>query len=177
MSTWIKDNRGNKCSVEYFGSKEAAQKALDSLINCDNCTNCSRCSGCSGCSRCSGCSNITYLYEKKDTKGDPDSKFKFGGPPPIPVIENIHKKVYEATTIPPDALDMSTWHTCGTTHCRGGWVVHLAGDAGYALEAYHNTLLAAQLIYSASGYEINPCRFYDNNKEALADMKRLAEAD
>ena len=72
---------------------------------------------------------------------------------------------------------MSTWHTCGTTHCRGGWVVHLAGDAGYALEKFHNTLLAAQLIYKASGYQINPCRFYDNNEAALADMKRLAEQE
>jgi len=106
-------------------------------------------------------------------KGDPESEWK--GAPPIPVIENIHKKVYEAASIPPEALDMSTWHTCGTTHCRGGWVVHLAGEAGYALERFHNTLLAAQLIYSASGYEINPCRFYDNNELALADMKRLAE--
>lgn len=31
MTTWVKDDRGNKCSVEFFGSKEAAQKALDSL--------------------------------------------------------------------------------------------------------------------------------------------------
>jgi len=31
-------------------------------------------------------------------------------------------------------------------------------------------------IYEASGYKINPCRFYDSNIDALADMKRLAEA-
>ncbi len=48
--TWLKDANGNKCSVEYFGSKEAAQKALDSLLDCENCTNCSDCSGCSRCS-------------------------------------------------------------------------------------------------------------------------------
>lgn len=56
-------------------------------------------------------------------------------------------------------------------------VVHLAGDAGYALERFHNTLLAAQLIYdeSDSDFRINPCRFYDKNDDALADMKRLAE--
>ena len=28
MTTWLKDGNGNKCSVEYFGTKEAAQKAL-----------------------------------------------------------------------------------------------------------------------------------------------------
>jgi len=70
---------------------------------------------------------------------------------------------------------MGDWHTCGTTHCRAGWVVHLAGDAGYALERFHNTALAAMLIYRESGAAINPGRFYDSNVKALADMKRLAE--
>ncbi len=72
---------------------------------------------------------------------------------------------------------MGTWHTCGTTHCRAGWTVHLAGEEGYALERFHNTALAAQLIYDASDpdYRINPCRFFDKNDEALADMKALAE--
>jgi len=46
MTTWVKDDYGNKCSVEYFGSKENAQKALDSLIECKNCINCSDCSDC-----------------------------------------------------------------------------------------------------------------------------------
>ncbi len=71
---------------------------------------------------------------------------------------------------------MGQWHACGTTHCRAGWVVHLAGEAGYALERFHDTALAAQLIYSASGFEINPGRFYDSDEAALADMKRLAES-
>ena len=69
---------------------------------------------------------------------------------------------------------MSDWHTCGTTHCRAGWVVHLAGEAGYALERFHNTALAAQLIYRESGAPINPCRFYDDNEEALADIMACA---
>ena len=70
---------------------------------------------------------------------------------------------------------MDTWHTCETTHCRAGWVVHLAGKAGKELELFHNTLLAAQLIYLESGSPINPCRFYDKNEEALSDMKERAE--
>lgn len=32
--TWLSDVDGNKCSVEYFGSAEAAQAALDSLRRC-----------------------------------------------------------------------------------------------------------------------------------------------
>jgi hypothetical protein len=94
--------------------------------------------------------------------------------PPVPSIENIHQRIYEAVS-QPQALNMGNWHSCETTHCRAGWVVHLAGKAGYALEKFHNTELAAMLIYRESGHYINPARFYDSNVSALADMKRLAE--
>ena len=72
---------------------------------------------------------------------------------------------------------MGAWHSCATTHCRAGWVVHLAGEAGYALERFHDTALAAQLIYRESGYQINPGQFYVNSEEALADMGKLATAE
>lgn len=74
---------------------------------------------------------------------------------------------------------MSDWHACETTHCRAGWAVTLAGDNGKEMEAWYGTLLAAMLIYDASypEFEISPCRFFDRNKEALADMKRLADAE
>lgn len=72
---------------------------------------------------------------------------------------------------------MSDVHTCDTTHCRAGWAVHLAGEAGYALQERFNWELAAMLIYRESGSPINPGRFYDSNDDALADMKRLAEQE
>jgi hypothetical protein len=74
---------------------------------------------------------------------------------------------------------MGRWHTCGTTHCRAGWVVHLAGEAGYALERFHDTALAAQLIYRESNpaLPVSPTRFYEKNDVALADMKRMAELE
>jgi predicted metal-dependent hydrolase len=90
------------------------------------------------------------------------------------VIEGIHQKLYAAVS-QPSALDMGRWHFCETTHCRAGWVVHLAGEAGYELERRTSALFAAQQIYKASGYEISPARFFDSNEDALADMKRLAE--
>ena len=73
---------------------------------------------------------------------------------------------------------MSNVHTCENTHCRGGWAVALAGPAGKVLESFYNWELAAMMIYDASapGFKINPARFYDSNEDALADMKRLAEA-
>jgi hypothetical protein len=97
--------------------------------------------------------------------------------PPVPVIENIHQVVYAAASCP-KALDMSDWHTCEKTHCRAGWIVTLAGEAGKNLESFHDTMLAAMLIYDASdpSFKINPGRFFDDNDAALADMKSLAEA-
>jgi hypothetical protein len=93
----------------------------------------------------------------------------------VPVIPDIHKVVYAAASNP-DALEMAQWHTCANTHCRAGWVVTLAGEAGRKLEQFYNTPLAAMLIYDASdpSFKINPARFHDNNEDALADMKRLA---
>jgi len=90
----------------------------------------------------------------------------------IPAIPDIDRAVYAAASAP-GALDMSRW-LCGTTHCRAGWVVALAGEEGTALERYHNTELAAMLIYRESGSPINPARFHDSNDDALADMARRA---
>jgi hypothetical protein len=73
---------------------------------------------------------------------------------------------------------MESWHSCDTTHCRAGWVVHLAGDKGYALEKKTSTLFAAQQIYHASSeIRVSPPRFYESNKIALADIQRCAELE
>ncbi len=74
---------------------------------------------------------------------------------------------------------MRTWHTCEKTHCRAGWVVTLAGEAGKALEKFFDTPLAAMKIYDASSSlpRINPPRFFEDNETALADMKRMAELE
>jgi hypothetical protein len=100
------------------------------------------------------------------------------GPPPVPVIPNIHQAIYEAASRP-GSLEMCDVHRCENTHCRGGWAVALAGEAGYDLEKFFNWELAAMKIYHASdpNFRINPARFYDSNEDALADMKRLAEAE
>jgi hypothetical protein len=95
-----------------------------------------------------------------------------------PVIENIHQKVLEAATVRPDSLNMGDWHTCETTHCRAGWVVHLAGEPGAKLERQTSTLFAAMQIYKASStISVSPTRFYENNETALADMKRCADLE
>jgi hypothetical protein len=93
------------------------------------------------------------------------------------VIPNIHQSVYAAAS-QPNALDMDSWHVCGTTHCRAGWVVRLAGDGGQALEYAFGTAAAAAHIYMASDPKLERFPdFYCGNDEALDDMRRLAEAE
>ena len=73
---------------------------------------------------------------------------------------------------------MGNWHMCGTTHCRAGWVTTLAGDAGKALEDSIGTSAAATLIYLASDPTMDRVPdFYCTNAAALADMKRMADAE
>lgn len=154
---WVIDERNNRASIERWGGEEAAKRALQSCYDCSDCSDCSRCSDCSDCYDCYDCSDCS--------------------PHPIgmeiPVIEDIHRKVYEAAS-QPGALCMSEWHTCETTHCRAGWVTTLAGEAGRKLEEATSPLFAAQQIYKASGYEISPVRFFDGDVDAMADMRRLA---
>lgn len=95
----------------------------------------------------------------------------------IPVIPNIHQRILEEVTADPKHFDMTTWHQgCGTTHCRAGWVTTLAGEEDKKLEEFHNTELAASLIYKASCPEVPVYfpRFYETNAIALADIKRCA---
>jgi hypothetical protein len=95
----------------------------------------------------------------------------------VPVIENIHAKVLNAVNNP-NALNMGTWHTCDTTHCRAGWVVNLAGKEGYELEEKTSTAFAAMQIYKASSkIRVSPNRFYETNEIAMADIVRCAELE
>jgi len=96
----------------------------------------------------------------------------------VPIIENIHQKVLEAVSMP-DALNMRYWHTCETTHCRAGWVVTLAGEAGKELEKATSTLFAAMQIYKhSSPIHVSHLHFlYDSNEKAMEDMVRCAEEE
>lgn len=130
---------------------------------------CWDCSDCSDCSRCSGCSDLKNAKPVAQEEG----KSWFN----VPVIPNVHQTVLKAVEAP-GALQMDAWHKCDTTHCRAGWVVHLAGDKGKALEAASSTLFAAMQIYKASSpINVSPVRFFEMNEVALADIKRCAELE
>lgn len=91
----------------------------------------------------------------------------------VPVVPKLASRILAIVESGEGALEMGQWHTCGTTHCLAGWAVHLAGDAGYALEAeFSNEERAGSLIWFASTGSI-PC-FWVSNEEALADLRRRA---
>ena len=95
--------------------------------------------------------------------------------PDVPVVPHLNARIYASVTTDGGKLDMSTWHVCDTTHCRGGWTVVHAGAAGAVLEAKTSTQTAAALIYLAStGCVPN---FFASNEVALEDLKRGAAED
>ena len=96
----------------------------------------------------------------------------------VPIIFDIHKAVYAAAS-KPDALDMSAWHSeCGTTHCRAGWVLTLAGKEGAELEKALGPNAAAALIYCASDPSLEQVPdWFVNDTAALANMKMLQGAE
>jgi hypothetical protein len=73
---------------------------------------------------------------------------------------------------------MNDVHTCGTTHCRAGWAVHLAGEAGYELEKSTDWCFAAMQIFKASStIKVAPARFYESYEVAMVDIIRCANEE
>jgi hypothetical protein len=95
--------------------------------------------------------------------------------PDVPVIEQIDAKILAAITGGGE-LQMNSWHgesgACGTTHCRAGWAIHLAGDAGQSLEKKYGPERAGAMIYRAAvGYRPH---FFASNEAAREDIRRCA---
>lgn len=91
----------------------------------------------------------------------------------IPKVERLHTKMAEAIERG-GALEMGSWHVCETTHCRAGWAIHIAGDAGKKLEDAVGSAAAGALIFAASYPDQRVPDFYASNETALADIKRCA---
>ena len=105
----------------------------------------------------------------------------------IPVIQKIHQSILEAVQ-GGDKLNMSVWHEdeeineagahCGTTHCRAGWVIALAGKEGRELEMKTSTEFAANVIYSKSStIEVGPFHFLLSNEQSMADIEICASLE
>ena len=93
----------------------------------------------------------------------------------IPKIENIDAAILAAVRSSGCSLEMDAWHTCETTHCRAGWAIHLAGEAGKALEYQLGSAVAGALIYAVSRPNKPIPNFYAATNEALLDLIACAE--
>jgi hypothetical protein len=59
------DSRGNKWSKQMY-TKEEAEQASASLIDCSHCFNCTECTDCSVCQDCHKCISCTNCVSCKD---------------------------------------------------------------------------------------------------------------
>ena len=91
--------------------------------------------------------------------------------PEVPVVERLDAKILERIE-GGAGLEMGSWHTCETTHCRAGWAVHMAGEAGYALERLYGPQRTGRMIYTASVGRVP--HFFASNERALEDLREQA---
>jgi hypothetical protein len=94
--------------------------------------------------------------------------------PDVPSIPDIDAKILSVLDSQKGHLDMRTWHQCETTHCRAGWAITLAGEAGEALEKQYGPERAGRMIYLASTGRVP--HFYATNERALEDIRECAAA-
>ena len=95
--------------------------------------------------------------------------------PNVPVVEKLDLRILKAIESGAVSLEMGAWHSCETTHCRAGLSIHLAGDAGYALEKELGPERAGRAIYLASTGRAPD--FFASNEAAMADIRRCAETE
>jgi hypothetical protein len=92
-----------------------------------------------------------------------------------PVIADLDIKILNALNAG-GTLDMDNWQTGEKAFSRGGWAIHLAGEAGTRLETTFGAHVAAGLIYAAAYPQMRVPDFYASNADALHDMQRRAAA-
>src|SRR4029077_2087089 len=94
--------------------------------------------------------------------------------PDVPVIPDLDRAILEIVTTGKGTLHMGTWHdeVCQTTHCRAGWAITLAGDAGAKLEKKYGPQIAGSMIYRASTGRYPD--FFASTEDALEDLRACA---
>lgn len=81
---------------------------------------------------------------------------------------NIDKLVLNAIKKEGNSLNMSSWHSCETTHCRAGWEVVIT-EQGRELEKYFGTCMAATIIHKKStGKTVD---YYATKDEVMLDLR------
>jgi hypothetical protein len=92
-------------------------------------------------------------------------------------VKNLDARILEILESGEGQIDMSSWHTCETTHCRAGWAIMLAGEAGRVLEDIYGPSAAGAIIYASSYPDLPIPDFVASDEDALADMRERAALD
>ena len=88
------------------------------------------------------------------------------------IIPEIDAQIAWAIGDNGNALEMGDWHKagCKTTHCRAGWAITLAGEAGAALEKSHGPATAGAIIYALSRPDKPVPDFYASTEDAMESI-------
>ena len=105
----------------------------------------------------------------------------------VPLIPNIDAAILASIeknkAAGTNGLDMGSWHGkedidetnwCGTTHCRAGYAICLAGKEGFALEKKYGSATAGMLLYMKSTPDAKIPNFYTTDERAMADLRERA---
>lgn len=93
----------------------------------------------------------------------------------IPLVEDLHRKVYDAITGDSCRLDMRQWHTCETIHCRAGWVSTIAfGKERWIAENMHPVSILALAVYLKAYPGMPVPDWYTSDGDAMLDIRALA---
>lgn len=84
---------------------------------------------------------------------------------------DLVSRIYRVVKDQPERLDMTTWHTCDTTHCLAGWAVSLHPQ-GESLVSKLTIDPAAAIIFNACCGEVP--NFYSSKRAAMQWLERVA---
>ena len=82
------------------------------------------------------------------------------------IQQGLLEQIAEIVIENPNKLEMSSWHTCETTHCLAGWACHLNNTAK-ELEKTHGTQIAGLLTLGAEAHSY----FFKSDEEVLEWLK------
>ena len=91
-----------------------------------------------------------------------------------PTLPHPYTQVLAAIRAEGCSLRMNSWHQCDTTHCLGGWVTALCGEAGAKLESKVGMPAAPRLILAKSRPGVPLPNFYASNEAAMVFIETRA---
>ena len=95
----------------------------------------------------------------------------------IPKVRNLYSTILKRLRTDGE-LDMAGIRQCKTIHCTAGWIIHLAGKQGYALEEKFGWECATNMIHNKNRQNTQQANYYRlKNDEAMAYIMARAKEE